>query len=554
MANKETLIARRDQLQEQAELMTLEREVRAMESILGVDTFQQRVLEGMLRPGDPILSPRQIQREIGWGNGSFGAFSSQADDYYQGQCKPFYENEIDLQNIRGLGRFLAGSTEMAECVLRNVKSYTIDDGFTAKVTPKPGGEQLAADLQTFVDDFRTENRLKNFGESDAIERSVIDGDYLLWLRPNGPNPPRVRFVGSEHITEPDNPRAVEDYAADAIGCGLDWKFGVASDVDDPESVHGYFINWFGQDTNWDLALASESVFYKRNVPRPCKRGISDFYIPFYSIDRGSKLFDNMVKGATIQASIAYIKSAATGTSAETLQNQLQNRLTGSVNVMRPDGTTGTAVGETILGGKIINSSGSTFHYGPMGTPQGPVFVEVYQLVARRVATRWCMKESMISGDASNNNLASELVAGDPFVKAIRKEQNDQKDKEEELIWKAVDMAAKYGRFGGLTSRELKKLVKLELEAISPEVRDPAKDEEVFDKQQAAGVLSARTRAAKSNLDYEQEIANGAKEKVEPTPFGAPGQIGPHTLPTGYESEDFSLAFRAMNRLMEGEPV
>lgn len=551
MADKTALIARRDSLQGQAELMVLEREVRALESAIGLDTMHTRMLEGMLRPGDPILSQAQIQREIGWGGAAYG-YISQADDYYQGQCKPFYQNEMDLQNIRGLGRVLAGSNEMAECVRRNLKNYTIDDGFTAKVTPKAGGEQIAVELQEFVDEFRDNNRLKNFGESDALDRSVVDGDYLLWLRPNGPNPPRVRFVGGEHIAEPDDPRGVEDYAQGFINCGLDWKFGVASDVDDPESVHAYFIDWFGQGTNWDVALERESVFYKRNVPRPCKRGISDFYIPFHAISRGGKLFDNMVTGATIQAAIAYIKEVAEGTTAGSMQDALQRRLTSSVNVVKSDGQTASVTGETILGGKILTTSGSTFKYGPMGTPQGPVFVEVYQLVARRVGTRWCMKESMISGDASNNNLASELVAGDPFVKAICDEQADQKDKEQELIWKAVDMAAAYGRFNGMNSRELKKFVTLELEAVSPEVRDPVKMEDVYDKQQAAGVLSAKTRAAKSNLDYEQELQNGAKEKVEVSPFGMPGQNGQPPMPPTYENEDFSLAFRAMERLMESK--
>jgi hypothetical protein len=83
-----------------------------------------------------------------------------------------------------------------------------------------------------------------------------------------------------------------------------------------------------------------------------------------------------------------------------------------------------------------------------------------------------------------------------------------------LVWKAIAMVAKAGRFGGLTAADLYQRVVIEVTYPSVEIRDPAIAEQVFDSQQAAGVLSVKTRASKSGLDYEDELANGAKVKQE----------------------------------------
>lgn len=558
---------RRDQLIEQAKGVALEREVRALESAIGLDTYLQRMMEaaGFSAAGNYMITPQQIQREIGWGPLNFGPQLSQADDYLGGQCKPFYENEGNLQEIRGLGRWLAGSDEMANCVLGNLRNYTIADGFKVNVTAKKGSgaEAQALEVQAFVDEFLDANAFTDEGESDALIQSVIDGDHLLWLQSKGPTAPRVRYVGAEHITEPDQPREIEDHWGFYSLC---WRFGVATDVNDAEQVHGYFVDWFGQGTDWDFIPEGESVFYKRNVPRACKRGISDFFIPFKRLDRGSKLFDSTVLGATIQSSIAYIKEHATGTPQSSLEAAaLNNRLTQQVDVVTASGSRESVTGENILGGKVLNVAGTKYHAAPMGSPQGPLYMEIYQAVTRRVGSRWEMPEYMISGDASNANYASTLVAESPFIQQIKCEQTRHARKEKELLWKAIDMVAKCGRFGGMTAQELYAIVEIKVEPPSPESRDPVKQEEVYDAQQAAGILSAKSRATKSGLDYEQEVTDGAKEKVEPSPFGGLGhgfgqphdpsmQPAPHAQPDlpqqQYEARTASLAIHAMDYLLE----
>ncbi len=510
------LQAEHDALLQEAETLVLARANETLRSVLRSDTHNTLLMEGTIRAGDPILTPAQISREVGWGASSVGPYLSLADDYYQGRCRPFYESEGDLQEIRGLGRYLAGADEMAACVLKNLRNYVVGGG--AKVTVNAirgkGGESLAPAVQEFVDEFIADNQLTNHGESRIFLSSVIDGEHLVWLRECGHHAPRIQFVGGEQITEPGDIRGVEDY----IGMpGLCWKFGVATDHCDYEKIHGCFVDWYGQHKDWDFIGEECSVLLKRNVT-VSKRGISDFYIPFYNIDRAGRLNSSIVKGAIVQASIAGIKKAAQGTPQTALDSALRNRLSSgmssTVQVSTSGGSTAEVTGDTVLGGRVINTTADYLH-GPMGTPQGPVYVEVYQAVARRVGSRWCMPEYMVSGDASNNNRASAEVAESPAMKAFEAEQAWLAKYEDELIWKAIGIAARNGRFGGMQAKEMWPLLELNIEFPDPATRDPLVQEQVFDAQQSAGILSAKTRAAKSELDYDEEIANGAKEKTVP---------------------------------------
>lgn len=529
MNSLQELTARNAELDEQIERVQLSQAIQAKQSAISAST--------MLEAYPQYLSPQQIRAEIGWGEGAIGDYVSRPDDYRNGDYRPFYENEFDIQQIRGIGRYLAGSDEMTVCILMNLRNYSVGEGAEVSANAKDKADQsLANEVQEFLEEFIDVNDWAGEGESECFLNSVIDGDHLAWLKPRGPHAPLVRCVGGEHIAEPSDIRAVEDYIGQV---GLDWKYGVATDQGDPESVAGYFVSWYGDESNWDYVPASDAVFFKRNVPRQCKRGINDFYVPYKLIQKGSKLFDNAVMGATIQASIAGIKKAASGASTAQLADGLANHLTGTATALGPNNQSKTVTYERHIGGKVITASGMDYMHGPMGTPQGPLFLDsVYQAVARRVGSCWCFPEFMISGDASNNNLASALVAEGPLVKYMISEQNRNARQLRKLYWRAVGMAAKNGRFGGLSQAEIYKHVAISVDYQSPESRNPVELEAVRDAQQRAGVLSVKTRAAESGFDYDQELENGAKPtEMQVTPAGSS-----YTEPTVEQLSLDELAF------------
>ncbi len=503
-----TLHERDSELSEQIERLELGRLIRLKESLLGTATYREAYPD--------YLTARDIRRETGWGDTMLGPAASRADDYANGDCRPIYQDEQTLQELRGMGRFLALSDELASCVLKNLRNYTVGEGSEVGVTSRtPDGERLVGQVRAFLDEFLDLNDFTGEAEAAALLDSVVDGDTLLWLKARGKGAPELQFVGGEHIMQPSNPREVEDFIGTV---GLDWKYGVATSHGNTAHVMGYFVNWYGNaGSDWDFVLNDEAVFFKRNVPRPCKRGISDFYVPFNAMSRGNKLFDNAVLGAAMQAAIVGIKKAPAGTQEADLTSALTSRLTHTGDVYKGDGTRVSGTFERWIGGTMLHTGNMDFMYGPMGTPQGPTYVkDVYQAVARKVGSRWCMPEYMISGDASNANYSSSLVAESPFIKEIKHEQGRLAQRVKRLLWRAVKMAAHAGRFGGMTADDLYEAVAIEVSYPNPESRKPLEAEQVMDSQQRAGVLSARTRAARSGLDYDQEQRAGAKREEAPS--------------------------------------
>lgn len=504
--DRSTLEARKAELIEYRETERLAMEVAMLE---GASVFAEQYPQ--------MLTPADIRRETGFGEDVYGYQHSQPSDYEHGRYRPFYETEQDHQNQRAVGRYIAGSEPMAANVLRSLRNYVIGKGGEVVVESRvDGSEQLAADVERFVEDFLDLNDFTDQGESEAFLASVVDSDVLLALKDNGRNPATIRQIGGEHIVRPPDARAVEDY----LGLpGLDWDFGVASDVNAPENVHGYYVDMYGAGgDNWEFVHAVNAVFIKRNVPRVCKRGLTDIYIVARELQNGSKLFDHTVYGATVQASIAYIVKAAKSMTTAQVGNSLNGMLTGTRTVIDSAGTRRQVTSMDHRRGQVINTNDKDYAEGPGGR-NSPAFIAVYKAVAERVGGRWNMPGYMVTGDPSNGNLASTFVAESPFIKSIESEQSALSRHKVNLIWKAVEMAARHGRFGGVSRDELYARLTIRNEYPSAVVRNPLQDEQVRDSQQNAGILSPRTRALQSQLDYDHEVQMGAKVAVpQPSPF------------------------------------
>lgn len=510
------------ELRENLDRVRADQEIRLYESQLGMAAH----VEHMLETQDAFAYSDPTRRGL-TAPGSFDRFyGGRPDDYRGGKCWPLYETEMDLQELRSIGRWVSAWDETGIAVTTNLRNYTIGDGFMKEAKPRDKSSeaaQMTAEVQAFIDDFDDANDWLDEGESEAFLSAISDGEQLLWLKHRGTDAPRVRFVGGEFITEPANPAMIEDHFGLPSLC---WKFGVATEHGNQSKVYGYFVQWDegsqdpnGESTNWDFIPASEAVFIKRNTPRPAKRGVGDFGVLWGTLDKGAKLFGNIVTGATGQASIMYIRKMLQQTPGDALAGFPASPLSGRGMAYNANGQPTSVPTERVPGGRIISTPGD-YMYGPMGSPQGPLFMGILDGIARRVGATKGMPEYMISGNASNANYSSTMVAESPFVQNTKKEQGRHGRRSRELLWKAVDMAARHGRFGGRTVQEIKRLVEISVEGPDPVSRDPVALETVRDKQQAAGVLSRKTRAQQSDLDFEEEVANGAKEAA---PVALPGQ-------------------------------
>jgi hypothetical protein len=495
--------------------------------------------------GDIVDRREYLSDTPGFGYGRYDQRISSPSDRARGKCYPFYENEQDLASIRGIARFLVGSTELAISALDNLTNYTIGNGFTYSVEARNEDEaevvsKQVREVQSALDDELERLDWPGNGEAEAFQRAHRDGEAFLWITPIQ-GKAEILIPEPDYLTEPIPCRDVEDYCGLS---GLDWSFGIATDQRSYERRHAYFIQWEGSKSDWEVARADEMVHIRLNVDRGVKRGISDFYAPYLTLERTSKLLGNTLQGAAIQATIAYIREHSAGATSSQIETFRTSKSDGSFSMPKSGGGTKTQHYEKFRPGRVLDTAGMKYHAGPLGSPSGPTYVEVMQAGVRVVGARWQMPEYMISGDASNANYASTLVSGGPFDKATQRRQGKYRKLYAEVCWKVLTILCRFGRFRKIGIdhiSQLKRLVQIKVEAPEAAVQDKAAEEQIRAVQHERGVLSLDTWAAKAGLDHKVEVAKGAKPQAavgaaapapgEPLPTQLPGQPpAPQPLP------------------------
>lgn len=498
-----------DSLREQHEQLSLKAEIANLEQALrAADLEAHRLIESEW--GDIVDRREYLYDTPGFGYARADGRISRPDDRKDGKFYPFFENEMDLANIRGIGRYLATATDTGVAVIENLTNYTIGTGFTYQVQPRDpdpkANRGLVGAVQACVDAFTGQ-----LAEREVFGRSRTDGEYFAWIH-EFQGEPVLDVVEPEFVTQPRDIRTLEDYIGDY---GLSWSFGVASLPNRPARVAGYFSQWYGSASDWEFIPPQEMIHLNLNTPTGVKRGLSDFYAVYLTLERAGKLLGNTLQGSAIQATIAYIKEHAPGATAASIQSIANSKADQILTVNKPGGGTKQVRQRKFEPGTIIETGANTkYHAGPLGSVNGPQFVNIVQAAFRVAGARWAMPEYMISGDASNGNYASILTAGGPFDRATQARQGFYKTPFERAHWMALGIRCRRGqfaRFGIYTLDQLQAAVKINVTAPTVAVQDSEKEESIRERRKKAGVLSARTWADQVGLDYDAEVKNGAKE-------------------------------------------
>jgi hypothetical protein len=152
----------------------------------------------------------------------------------------------------------------------------------------------------------------------------------------------------------------------------------------------------------------------------------------------------------------------------------------------------------------------------------------------------CMSEGQISGDDSNNNMASGIVAGSRFHVSCRSEQGMRKQYYRQIFWKVLLFNYHAGRFerfgfapGQKSWREFKRTIDLQIEAPPINERNKLEEEQIRQIRQAAKVLSRKTWQAQAELDGEVEDKHIQEEAERDAATGKPhGQPPGEQPPVG----------------------
>jgi hypothetical protein len=158
-----------------------------------------------------------------------------------------------------------------------------------------------------------------------------------------------------------------------------------------------------------------------------------------------------------------------------------------------------------------------FLAGPVGTGTAG-FIQVEQAILRGCGARWRFPE-YFSGDASNNNMASSIVAGSPFVVAVEGNQLEWGVFERAVAKKVLELCVESGRL----SREQVASVDVKVTPPAVALANREEEERLREMRNKAGVLSVTTWQQQVGLDPKHEAVNfEAEAKRKGTEEGGMG--------------------------------
>lgn len=533
--------------------------------------------------GDLIDRREWLRDDNSFGYTQFVFPPSSVSDREDGKFRPIFETEQELQMIRGPVRLVCSTFGSAINIKTNLNNYTIGEGFTHEAKCKKGQEEecpaeLPRAVQYVLDTFFEDNDWVSDLETEIHEKTREDGECAITIRPFSGWRCEVELLEPDQITEPKNPSDIEEF----LGCRdqyvSSWSFGVHTRRNKPARPLGYAVIHDAQGYDWDyytsgdvptaLRLRSGVLeLLKRNVPRNVKRGISDFYPIIGRLRNSEKLGNNLEVASAVQAAIAYIREHNPTATQDQVAAVRAAAATARIQRQSGNGGIKTVNQQMFQPGSIIDTNGSKYLYGPAGQSSAPNFVLTIQSALRYCGSRWAMPEYMISSDASNNNFASILVAGSPFVKAREHDQRWFMSRFMRVDWHVIRFAWELGAFAkfNIPWDKLQQFIEIDIQPPDITITDELKDAQKKEIEKRNGVLSGKTWIKESGRNPETEEANIQAEgghvgqteggQGAGSPFGGqgmPGQAG--QMPGGaggfgdQQQQQQGGEFRDANRL------
>lgn len=509
------LEARRSELLEQQRLRDLEAEVELLETA-GRHVEPDPWL--LWEEWGQRLGRSELLNDLGWGQAldpaGAGGHIDDVNARAGGAERPVIENELQLAAIRARARRICQEVPAAIGALRNLTNYVIGTSWSYTVTPRNPDAvpaELVAAVQNRIDQFLETSRWVGCKDRETFRRCVRDGEAFLRLKPDPFGIPCVRFVEPAHVTEPRDPADLEAWLGVHDRFVSSWTWGIHTTQDDVTQPLGYHVVWNGSGDSWDYLSPGELHHIKVGTDENVKRGLSEFYPVRNHFPRAEKVFSMTADGAAFQAAIAGVKQAAEGAKAGDIEALNTGSRTHSRKQWTQWGPRDIDV-QSVDRPKVLTIKGYQWVNGPMGSQRNPNLLMAGQAVLRLVGARWNMPEWMTSGDASNNNLASSLVAESPFVKAAQAEQHFYGSTFVELIWKALGMLLGSHPITGVRNlAELRSLLKIDFHPTEVASRDPLQQAQVNQIADEQGWKSKRTIAGEMGLDFDAERENIADD-------------------------------------------
>ena len=432
------------------------------------------------------------------------------DNYLSGEQLPIYLSWWQLKSIRDRARFVFATNEFAHGLVQCFQSFVVGSaGFKWRVASidlkNPVPEDLLKRCQASLDIFREYNNMVDV-ENEIVYRLHVDGEVFLRKFPQANGMLVIRFI---------EPELVRGYATD-IGSPKD-SFGIIVEEDDINSVLGYQVILKPTVTREPTFIPAEEIIHiKIGTNANAKRGLTTFYPVFQNLTNCEDILASTVTMAKARAKIAMIRkvnNVAPDSMASLVDSQIDATLGGSNNM----GATENIGLERFGYGSIITAPANIDYEFPGANVDAAGLIQVLQANLRSLATRFGISETLMSGDASNNNYSSALIAEAPARRTFERWQGIvgrslaecRFEPNKSLAWSQIHLASEHG----IIPKEILKNIKITSEAYSLQSREHQKEAEMNNIYHSMGVKSIQTIRAELGLDNDTEASNFIKPIV-----------------------------------------
>jgi hypothetical protein len=416
---------------------------------------------------------------------------------YPGATAFAYINEIELRQIRARSRVFGQTNPYAVGAARNRVAYTVGSGHTYKVLPRnpaDAAEEMLAGCRKALDDFRKRNKWSK-RQKESIRRLDRDGERFLRLFVDEERGElNVRFVEPLEVQNPP-----EKTSADGVYFGIQFK-RVKADFDVPvydvETPLNYFIvniGTLGEVIGLrETVSADEMQHLKANVDMTWPRGLPTWYALEGHLTDAVRTLKATGRIVEFRSRIGMIRRHINATK-EAVQRAAERWGAGHGEMSGRDPHTA-----------IIDTSDATKYEFPSESAPVDKNVAAIQAELRACAAALAMPEYMLSGDASNANFSSTMVAEGPAVKTFEEMQADLVEADIEIMERQLQIAAKAGLIAGAGEENILERVKVEAEGPIIKSENRLQEAQADQILVLSGVMSKETMAARHGLVYADE--------------------------------------------------
>lgn len=421
--------------------------------------------------------------------------------------------ELHLAQQRA--RDLVDQNDNAAAIVSGLTSYVFGEygsQFSVSSVDDTERKSLVKQVTKFLDEFRRVNQLCD-QETEIVTRGESDGESFLRLFPDEDGVTKVRYVEPVQVRPPEG--------EDADG---PWSWGILTPGGDTLQPMAY--NVYDFDVQADEEVEAQFIIHtKHNVNANIKRGIPSFLASEFDLRGAAKLRYVAREGEMVRSAIAYARNMPLA-SKGTLQSLQTMSETDTIDRYNSQGQKTSVSVQQVEPGSVVDVAGAEFHDPPKSENHQSVELCLDKAL-QAAAARHQVPDWLVTGKTDAANYATSLTAESPFTLNIWRRQGRVSAVLTELYRRAIEIGVEQE----LLPANTLELVEVKVSLPNPQNRDEVKENEVYEKQHGAGILSKSGWAANVGIDYEHELALLTKERENNANPGnsTTGNLGPRPI-------------------------